>query len=102
MLKLFRLIAVKSSVVVLFLPEIALTQSLPVLSSQPPVVPNSDSDLVCYMQTEEGAVVNLDSLCKKKTSESERTVASSNRSSGNIAAAPPCYLFDANGRPCQK
>ena len=89
MLKAFCLSTVLSTALILFLVEIALGDSLPggnnylVVSSadiasrraQPvsspyPVVPNSDTDqLVCYMQTADGRILDLKSLCQQNTAQ---------------------------------
>ena len=110
MLRLFRLTAVSSSLLFLFLPEIALTSPPPILpvTSQFPTVSNSDTDtLVCYMQTQDGQILNLDRLCVKQRRDSNRSsgTGDSNSQAGsnataNSVAASPCFVVDSNGRPC--
>ncbi|HBB35038.1 MAG TPA: hypothetical protein DDZ80_09555 [Cyanobacteria bacterium UBA8803] len=89
----FRLIGFKSTFLLVFLPEVALTNPLSV-NSQFPVIPNSEVDtLVCYMETEDGQILNLESLCKKANPDSE------NRPSNSVNTAQ-CFLVDPDGRPC--
>lgn len=92
MLKTFCLTAVLSTALMPFLAEMALGNPLPRSSiysavpsaeststgsqsvgSQQPVVPNdSDPDQpVCYMQTADGRVLNLASLCKQKSEQEQ-------------------------------
>lgn len=104
MLRFLRLTAVISTTLTLVLPEIALTQPQSVIS-QFPAVPNPDTDmLLCYMQTEDGQVLNLDSLCKKPMSNSEggsqTTYSNSSLNASNSVAGKPCYVVDSDGRPC--
>ena len=64
MLKLFRLTAVLSAVLMPLIAETAFDRPI-ALGSQYPVVPSSDMGKpVCYMQTADGRVLNLNSLCK--------------------------------------
>ena len=64
MLKLFRLTGVFCAVLMPLIAETAFDRPI-ALGSQYPVVPSSDRDeLVCYMQTADGRVLNLHSLCK--------------------------------------
>ncbi len=91
---LFRLIAAKSTLVILFVPGISLSNPIPV--TKPQLAINSQSEtnnLVCYMETENGEIVNLESLCQKpKTNE--------NNNSENSVNGAKCFLVDANGNRC--
>lgn len=64
MLKLFRLTVVLSAVLMPLATKTAFGRPI-ALGSQYPAVPSSDmSNPVCYMQTADGRVLNLHSLCK--------------------------------------
>ena len=91
MLKFFHL-TVAISAVFTVLPGIALGRPLSV-SLPYPVVPNSDAEsMVCYIKTEDGITINLESLCKKTPTASD---SNSNSGSGK------CYFIDSAGRPCK-
>jgi hypothetical protein len=91
MLKFFYL-TTAVSVVITLLPKIAFSTPL-LVKVDYRIVPKSDTDmLVCYMHTEDGRTLDLGSLCKKPSQESD------NRSSN--VSAEQCYFLDADGRPC--
>lgn len=91
MLKFFHL-TIAGSAVFTLLPGMALGRPLTV-SLPYPVVPNSDAQsLVCYIKTDDGITINLDSLCKKTPTASD---SSSDSGSGK------CYFIDSAGRPCK-
>lgn len=91
MLNFFHL-TVAVSAVFTVLPGIALGRPLSV-SLPYPVVPNSDAEsMVCYIKTENGITINLESLCKKTP-----TASDSNSDSGS----GKCYFIDSAGRPCK-
>lgn len=93
MLRYFRLTTALLSIsLISLLPEVAFSR--PLLMGNPyPVVPNSNSDvLVCYLQTEDGKILDLRELCDK-------TPQNANIRS-NSSSAGTCYFIDANGRPC--
>ncbi|HBR74094.1 MAG TPA: hypothetical protein DEA78_10350, partial [Cyanobacteria bacterium UBA11159] len=52
--------------------------------------PSEIDNLVCYMETEDGQIVNLESLCKK----------TENNNLDKSANQPKCFLVDGNGNPC--
>jgi hypothetical protein len=69
MLKFFHLKAVLSAVLILSIAETTFSSSI-TTGSQYPLVPNSDFDnLFCYMQTEDGKILNLNNLCGKQLRE---------------------------------
>jgi hypothetical protein len=69
MLKFLRLTAILSSVLILSIAETAFSSSI-TAGSQYPGIPNSDRDnLFCYMQTEDGRILNLNNLCGKQVKE---------------------------------
>ena len=91
MLKFFYL-TTAVSVVITLLPKIAFSTPF-LVKVDYRIVPKSDTDmLVCYMHTEDGRTLDLGSLCKKPSQESD------NRSSN--VSAEQCYFLDADGRPC--
>lgn len=58
---------------------------------------------VCYMQLENGEIVNLETLCQRPAEDTDS--ASANVSSANSFDKPAssrgqCYFVDENGRPC--
>jgi hypothetical protein len=112
MLKFFGLTTISSVVLMLFLPGIGWSNPLPVTFFFPTVVNSGSDNLLCYMKTEDGQILNLDSLCKTTTNsmqssgvrESESNLGNSfsnqNQSSNNNFAATQCNVIDANGLPC--
>ncbi len=69
MLKFFHLTAIVSSVLILSIAETAFSSSI-TAGSQYPGGSNSDRDnLLCYMQTEDGRILNLNNLCGKQVKE---------------------------------
>ncbi len=91
---LFRLIAAKSTLLILFVPGISLSNPIPVAKSQLTINAQSETNnLVCYMETENGQIVNLESLCQKQTT-------NENNNSENSVNGAKCFLVDANGNPC--
>ncbi len=74
--------------------EIAVSRPLAAQSSYP-VVPSSDAEmLLCYMQTPDGRVLQLDRLCGKE-SEAPVTASVNNISNGNASSQATCYPEDA-------
>jgi hypothetical protein len=66
MLKSFPLTSVLSAVLILSIGETVFSSSITAALTYP-VVPNSEIDtLVCYMQTADGRILNLDTLCGKE------------------------------------
>ncbi|MFE1745999.1 hypothetical protein [Coleofasciculus sp. H7-2] len=70
--------------------------SLPLQADSPyPVVPASNIDIpVCYLQTEDGRMVDLGKLCIQ-TPQNYNASLSSNFGAGN------CYFVDSAGQPCR-
>lgn len=112
MRKFFCLNSVPSVIFLLFLPEIVWSNPLPVRAFFP-TVPNSGSDnLLCYMKTEDGQTLNLDSLCKTTTNSPQSSgIRASESNLGNSFSNPsnspndnvaetPCNVIDTNGLPC--
>ncbi len=60
---LFYFTATLSAVSILLLTKMGVSHPLPI-EAQYPTTPNSDSS-VCYMETENGATLNLSDLCEK-------------------------------------
>ncbi len=93
MLRYFHLTTALSITLISLLPEVVFSRPLPMVNPYP-VVPNSNSDvLVCYLQTEDGDILDLRKLCDK-------TPQATNIQSNSSSSAGTCYFIDANGRPC--
>jgi len=92
----------------LAIPGVAGEEILPQVI-QPTAQPVDDG-LVCYMQTSEGATLNLNNLCGRATSTPSRQVAVSQTREripsgltrySNTTNGVTCVAIDQQGRPCQ-
>jgi hypothetical protein len=83
----------------------------PILSSSEnsaiPVTVDSTAsdDLICYMETTNGQILNLNQICGRNAingTGSRTGIDVRNSSSANLGniGNNGCYLLDANGRPC--
>lgn len=100
--RFFPLTAALSIIFIQLWPSVVLTRPL-IINSRYPEVPNSNvNTLMCYLQTEDGTTLDLDSLCKESGDNRSRSAGrtSVGRSSGSNLGAGQCYVFDAAGRPC--
>jgi hypothetical protein len=113
-MNVFNLSFAFSMVFIIASPKLALSDSP---NFAYPVISNSDdSNLFCFMQTSDGRTLNLGRICGANTNSqtSERTIRTSvinslrnSDSVGNMGqlrntstSETPCFLFDAQGRPC--
>jgi len=80
---------------------ILLSLSLPGINNNPsltnilpyPIAPANQADsLICYLQTEDGTIINLEHLCGTENQEQD----SKNPKNKKIS----CYFIDENGNPC--
>jgi hypothetical protein len=92
------------------LPAIAADESL-VNFSQLTQLSTDDINLVCYMQTTDGRVVDLSRICGQNVNANGETavnptIVNVQSSLGGLEAfrggsgTPPCYVLDAQGLPC--
>lgn len=116
MLKALGLTIAFSTVLIAGLPKLAFADPPNFIY---PVAPSADdSNLFCFMQTSDGRTLNLGRICGTTTTTQSSggsntatptigTLGSSSSSVGNIGGLrntstsdTPCFLFDAQGRPC--
>ncbi|HEY9641771.1 MAG TPA: hypothetical protein V6C57_14885 [Coleofasciculaceae cyanobacterium] len=112
MLKPLKTIAFLSGTLALFTPTVAWGE-LPATRLQFAAPPATvDDGLVCYMQTAEGATLNLNGLCGSNAANPNRqlTVSQSPHSGTLPAGLAPysrtsngvaCVVIDQQGRPCR-
>lgn len=114
MLKTLGLAIAFSTVLMAALPKLALGD--PPNFAYPVVQNADDSALFCFMQTGDGRTLNLGRICGTSTNPPISTTSagtpvigtlSSSGSVGNLGglqntstSETPCFLFDAQGRPC--
>jgi hypothetical protein len=114
MLKALGLAIACSTVLMAALPKLALGE--PPNFAYPVVRNTDDSTLFCFMQTSDGRMLNLGRICGTSTNTATSTTSagtpvigtlSSSGSVGNSGglqntstSETPCFLFDAQGRPC--
>ena len=109
--QLFCLTATISFALVPFLSESTFARPLSINSQYPEVLSPKTNSSICYMETKDGRIFNLDILCANKLENSDasltpilKPVSSSASTSSlklkNSSITTKCYFVDVNGRPC--
>lgn len=109
--RLFCLTATMSVALVPFLSESTFARPLSINSQYPEVPSPKTNSSICYMETKDGRILNLDILCAKKLENSDASLApilkpvnssaaTSSLKLRNSSISTKCYFVDASGRPC--
>ena len=109
--RLFCLTATMSVALVPFLSESTFARPLSINSQYPEVLSPKTNSSICYMETKDGKILNLDILCANKLENSDASLtpilkpvnssaATSSLKLKNSSITTKCYFVDANGRPC--
>ena len=109
--QLFCLTAVISTALIPSLSTSTFARPQSINYQYPKVLNPQTNSSICYMETKDGATLNLSVLCAKRLENSNRSSASmlktvssstppSNFKSSNGSISTKCYFVDNYGRPC--
>ena len=81
--------------------SVIASSSSQVASSQQRLVPNSDSDMLCYMHTPDGRVLDLQELCKKSFRQRQQQAAQQQAAQQSVQNNPEstATICDPTCRP---